>query len=151
MNGKSVVIAVGVAVVLIGGGYLLLRGDQNSQPQASISPTVSPTVAVSPSPSPTASGSVQGLVKTFAVSGKPFSFNPKEIKVNKGDTVKIVFTNTEGLHDWVIDEFNARTPQIQAGKTAEVTFIADKAGSFQYYCSVGNHRAQGMWGTLIVQ
>ena len=32
-----------------------------------------------------------------------------------------------------------------------VTFIADQEGSFEYYCSVGNHREEGMVGTLIVE
>lgn len=90
-------------------------------------------------------------VKTFNVEGGMFYFNPKEIRVKKGNTVKIVFTNKEGFHDWGIDEFNARTAQIAAGKTETIQFVADKAGTFEYYCSVGNHRAQGMKGNLIVE
>ena len=150
MNGKSIVIAIGVVVALVG-GYLLLRNGQDDQPQISESSEVSPTLSASPSASPTNSGAAQVSVKTFTVSGKSFAFDPKEIKVNKGDTVKIVFTNTGGLHDWVIDEFNARTPRIQTGQSSTIEFIVDKTGTFQYYCSVGNHRAQGMWGNLIVQ
>lgn len=88
---------------------------------------------------------------TFAVEGKPFAFTPSEIKVKKGDTVKIVFTNKAGFHDWALDEFNAKTKQINAGQTDEVTFTADKIGTFEYYCSVVNHRQQGMVGKLIVE
>ena len=76
---------------------------------------------------------------------------PKQLKAKKGDTVKITFKNSEGIHDWVIDEFNARTPRIQSGQSAQVEFVANKTGSFVYYCSVGEHRAQGMWGTLVVE
>src|SRR3989344_3883439 len=83
---------------------------------------------------------VEGTTKTFTVVGKPFSFSLSEIKVKQGDTVKIVFQNTEGMHDWVIDEFGARTPQIQAGQSATVEFVANKKGTFEYYCSVGQHR-----------
>lgn len=89
--------------------------------------------------------------KTFNVNGGNYSFDVKQIKVKKGETVTINFTNQEGMHDWVIDEFNARTPRIAAGQTASVTFVADKAGTFEYYCSVGQHRANGMKGNLIVQ
>jgi plastocyanin len=90
-------------------------------------------------------------IKEFTVRGRMFSFNPSEIRVKKGDTVKINFINEEGNHDWVLDEFNARTSQIQGGQTATVQFVADKTGTFEYYCSVGNHRQQGMKGNLIVE
>lgn len=89
--------------------------------------------------------------RTFNVKGLNFSFDTKEISVNKGDTVVINFTNTEGFHDWVIDEFKARTKQIGEGKSETITFVADKAGTFEYYCSVGKHRAMGMKGNLIVK
>lgn len=88
---------------------------------------------------------------TIEVSGKNFSFDPEEITVKQGDTVKIVFTSESGFHDWVIDEFDAATDQVQTGETSEVTFVADQAGEFEYYCSVGNHRQMGMVGTLIVE
>ncbi len=88
---------------------------------------------------------------TIDVGGQPFSFDPKVITVQKDDQVTINFTNKEGFHDWVLDEFNARTPQINAGATASVTFVASKVGEFEYYCSVGDHRARGMVGKLIVK
>ncbi|HYE59806.1 MAG TPA: plastocyanin/azurin family copper-binding protein [Candidatus Kapabacteria bacterium] len=94
---------------------------------------------------------VSSGVKTFTVSGDNFSFNLKEMRVKKGDRVKVVFVNAKGTHDWVIDEFNARTPILQAGATAEVEFVADKTGQFEYYCSVGSHRQMGMKGLLIVE
>ncbi len=93
----------------------------------------------------------QTQVKTFTITAQNFSFNPKEIRVKKGDTVKIILKNSGGFHDWVIDAFNARTTQIQGGQTAEVTFVADKAGTFEYYCSVDEHKQMGMRGNLIVE
>ncbi len=91
-----------------------------------------------------------GNVKEFTVTGSPFKFEPANMTVNKGDTVKITFKNEEGFHDLVIDEFDARTKQIAAGQEETIEFVADQAGSFEYYCSVGNHRAMGMKGTLTV-
>jgi hypothetical protein len=41
--------------------------------------------------------------------------------------------------------------QVGAGASDVVEFTADKAGTFEYYCSVGNHRAMGMKGTLTVK
>lgn len=90
-------------------------------------------------------------IKTFTVKGQNFSFAPAEIRVKKGDKVKVVFENAGGFHDFVIDEFKARTKQISDGKTDTVEFTADKAGTFEYYCSVGSHRAMGMKGKLVVE
>ena len=89
-------------------------------------------------------------IQEFDISGAPFKFSVKEIRVKQGDIVRINFTNSEGLHDWVLDEFNARTKQLKAGESETVEFVADKKGTFEYYRSVGTHRPQGMAGTLIV-
>lgn len=90
-------------------------------------------------------------VQTFNIKGSNYSFDLKEIKVKQGQTVRIIFSNEGGMHDWVLNEFNARTPQINSGQTSTIEFVADKAGTYEYYCSVGNHRAMGMKGVLIVE
>ena len=87
----------------------------------------------------------------FTVNGGNFYFKPNMIKVKQGDTVKITFTNDEGFHDFKIDEFNVATARVQAGQSEQVTFVASKKGSFEYYCSVGTHRQMGMKGTLVVE
>lgn len=99
-----------------------------------------------------ASADVSGApVKEFTIDAFNFGYSMDEIRVNQGDRVTITLTNSDGFHDWVVDEFNAATERISTGDTATVTFVADEAGSFEYYCSVGSHRAQGMVGTLIVE
>jgi plastocyanin len=116
-------------------------------------PSEAPTV-----PTPVTTGTPDGSfttlpasVKEFTVTGKNFSFEPKTLTVNNGDTVKITFKNVEGFHDLKIDEFNAATKQLQANKEETITFVANKTGSFEYYCSVGTHRQMGMKGALIVK
>jgi len=95
-------------------------------------------------------------VKTFSISGGNFKFyidgveNP-DIVVKQEDKVRIEFNNEEGFHDWKVDEFNAATEKVAAGVSSSVEFVADKKGTFEYYCSVGQHRANGMKGKLIVQ
>lgn len=99
---------------------------------------------------------MEAEVTTFTITGENYRFlmdgkeNP-ELKVKKGDRVRIEFTSSDGFHDWVIDEFNAATKQVQTGDTAAVEFVADQAGSFEYYCSVGQHRTLGMQGNLVVE
>ena len=101
-------------------------------------------------------GSGNDDVKTFVITGDHLRFfidgveNP-EIRVKQGDRVKIEFESTEGFHDWGIDEFNASTEKVNPGKPTSVEFVADKKGTFEYYCSVGQHRANGMAGKFIVE
>lgn len=89
--------------------------------------------------------------KTFTLDGFNYGYSEETITVNEGDTVTINLTSTDGFHDWVVDAFDAATERVQEGETTSVTFVADEAGEYEFYCSVGNHRAQGMVGTLIVQ
>lgn len=106
----------------------------------------------SPAPAATPPAAAPGKTVEVTVIGKNFGFEPGTIKVKKGDKVKIIFQNQTGTHDWVVDEFTgARTKIIQGGQTDTITFVADKAGTFEYYCSVGSHRQMGMKGSLIVE
>src|SRR3989344_2474578 len=94
--------------------------------------------------------------KVFTLTGENYKFildgkESPELKVKEGDKVIIKFTNTAGLHNWILDEFNVATKQVKTGESSSVEFIADKKGTFEYYCSVGGHRFEGMKGNLIVE
>ena len=95
-------------------------------------------------------------VKTFVITGKNFKFvmngadNP-ELKAKQGNKIRIEFTSTDGFHDWVVDEFSAATQRVNSGESTSVEFVADKKGTFEYYCGVGKHREQGMKGNLVVE
>ncbi len=89
-------------------------------------------------------------IKEFAIEGRNFSFMPASMNVNKGDTVRVTFKNIDGFHDFVIDEFSASTKKIRSGEQETIEFVANSSGTFEYYCSVGSHRAQGMVGVLTV-
>jgi carboxymethylenebutenolidase len=93
---------------------------------------------------------------TFDLTGENFRFmmdgdvNPT-LRVKQGDHVRINLENTQGFHDWVLDEFDAATAQVWAPNATSVDFIADEAGTFEYYCSVGRHRENGMRGAFVVE
>ncbi len=97
------------------------------------------------------SSAVDPNARVFEVRGVNYEYDVKEIRVKKGETVVINFESTDGFHDWVIDEFDVQTDRVQPGTKTSVTFVADEAGTFEYYCSVGSHRSHGMVGTLIVE
>ena len=129
-------------------GALVFAGCAKQVPSKKVESTQSPAVTTQATATPAPETK---NAKVFTVTGLDFTFDLKEIKVKKGDTVQIVFKNTEGMHDWRVDEFNAATKKIRTGEQDTVTFVADKVGTFEYYCSVGKHRAMGMKGNLIVQ
>ena len=89
-------------------------------------------------------------VKEITVTNEGFDFIPREIRVNLGDTIRLTYENGGGYHDWVLDEFDAATNQFSGGQSETIEFVADEAGTFEFYCSVGNHRARGMWGEFVV-
>ncbi len=89
--------------------------------------------------------------KIIEVKGLNFSFDLKEIKVKKGEKVAVKFVNTEGFHDFVIDELNVRTQKMSEGKTETVLIPTDKTGTYAFYCSVGQHKKMGMEGKLIIE
>lgn len=147
---KTILIIGALVIVALGGFFILSGGEDES---ATVTPTPTPASVPTETPEGTATTppSSMGVVKEFSVTGTPFRFSLAEMKVNKGDTVRIVFKNEAGFHDWKIDEFNAATKQLKAGEQETIEFVANKTGSFEYYCSVGTHRQMGMKGKLIVE
>src|SRR3989344_5454492 len=120
-----------VIIVLIIGGFLIFQNR-----------AVAPIEKEIDSNMPVPGSNVQEteVIKEISVEAIPFLFTPSVMSVNKGDTVKIV----NGTHDLKIDEFNASTRLLKSGEEQTITFVADKVGTFEYYCSVGTHRAMGM-------
>lgn len=156
MNKNMMIAGVVGVVVLIGVGYMFMQSQSNKPASTDASlmqeKTTSPTeVAGEEKTGIPEDAMSNGEVKEFNVVGTAFAFDVKEMRVKKGDTVKINFTNGQGTHDWVIDEFGARTKQLAVGQSETIKFAADKTGEFEYYCSVEDHRAKGMVGTLIVE
>lgn len=134
-----------VLVLIVIGGFIWW-----SQSQTAEAPTVEETLEETTSVAEVETDTETAPAKEFTVTGKNFSFSPATLTVKKGDLVKITFENTQGFHNFVINEFNVVTSQKQSPNTQTVEFTVDKIGSFEYYCSVGEHRAMGMKGMLVV-
>ncbi len=89
-------------------------------------------------------------VVEISVSGKNFAFTPSMFSVKKGQKVRLTFTSMSGFHDLVIDELNVKTKQLQEGSSDTIEFVAERTGTFEFYCSIGSHRALGMVGSISV-
>lgn len=134
-----------IALVVIGGGWWYYSQTANAPAPGTEVGAVSNGMPV-----PGTNTDEMLVVREFTVEGSNFSFSPSTMTVKKGETVRITFVNKDGFHDFVLDEFGVKTEQIKGGTQEVVEFVADKAGTFEYYCSVGQHRQMGMKGALSV-
>lgn len=85
------------------------------------------------------------------LTAKNYEYSQKEIRVSSGTTLIVKLTSNQGIHDVVFEGLDVASDRIASGETAEVTFDAERKGTFTYYCSVGDHRQMGMTGKLIVE
>lgn len=158
---NKLLIGIIVIALAVGGyyAYTMNNGDVDATPTPTTLASATPTASVSPSLSASTTPGVSvgvsvgvGTVKSFTVTASNFKFDPKEIKVKQGDTVKITLKSSGMPHDWNVDGITgAKTNILQSGQEQTIEFKADKKGTFEYYCSVGQHRANGMVGKLIVE
>ncbi len=65
-------------------------------------------------------------------------FRPDRVEVNRGDTVHFHITNLEqtpdATHGFGLGNYDVNL-SLEAGKTANVTVVTDRAGVFPYYCT----------------
>ena len=156
-----------VAVVVVGGGLYVYNNWDAAEQDAATNPagTVEEGTPMPEEGNPDVVGgdaevnggvdadvdAVVSPIKSFTVTASSFKFSPAEMRVEQGDTVRVTLVNSGGSHDWKLDEFNAATRVLQSGESQTIEFVATRAGSFEYYCSIGTHRQMGMKGMLIVQ
>lgn len=97
-------------------------------------------------------------IEVAAVGAYPVNpaFDPESLTVPAGALVHVTFNNDETTpqvqHNWVVDGIpNATSSTIGPGASTSLDFTAPaQAGTFDYFCAIGDHRARGMEGTLSV-
>ncbi len=93
----------------------------------------------------------EGAVKAFLIVARQWGFEPGTITVSKGDRVHLTITSKDVTHGFTIKEY-AIAEKIIPGKTSNVEFVADKVGTFSFFCSVPCGKGHtGMNGQLIVR
>jgi len=143
-----------VLIVLGGVYYFLSRGGSNSSVKTANSSVAGGVV----SPSENIGKDVQATVTkpenggSVVIEGSSYSFSPSVFSVKAGQKVKLTFKNVDGFHDLVFETLDIGTKQIQGGQSETLEFTAPETkGDYIFYCSVGNHRAMGMVGKMVVE
>jgi nitrous oxide reductase len=140
------IIAGLIVILVLVGGYMYYKnkkiGVEVSNNTANASAVVENSASVKEFTMTSWLDKVDGQMKAH--------FSLAEIRVKKGDTVRINITNTAGVHNFVIDEFGIKK-ETPVNEPVVVEFVADKVGTFEYYCSKYNHRMIGQRGNLVVE
>lgn len=117
-----------------------------------------------------ADGEGDSDVREVEVFARDLRFEPDEIRITAGETVRLVLVNedqgtdhdlsAEGLvvrrieggghgegHDDNADELVVHA---SSEESSEIVFVADAPGTYDIYCTVDGHRDAGMVGRIIV-
>ncbi|HTK04287.1 MAG TPA: cupredoxin domain-containing protein [Candidatus Eisenbacteria bacterium] len=89
--------------------------------------------------------------REIKVTATEFAFTPNEIRAKAGEKIKLTLVNSDGRHGIAIPAFNVSLKP-PVGTSGSTVFIADKAGSYPFFCNVmcgSGHRS--MKGTLVVE
>jgi uncharacterized cupredoxin-like copper-binding protein len=95
------------------------------------------------------------VLQTIQVSETEFSISPASIELPQAGTYEFAVTNDGQISHALNIEESGGGNEVESGdigpgekKTVRFTFSGD--GSFEMYCPIGNHKDQGMEGTITV-
>ncbi|OGJ55652.1 hypothetical protein A2706_00085 [Candidatus Peribacteria bacterium RIFCSPHIGHO2_01_FULL_51_35] len=88
-----------------------------------------------------------GEAVTIDVSSKNHAFVPKTIRVKKGQLVTLRFKNT-GVHTFTVPSLLINKLLLESKE--EVSFVAEKIGTYPFQCAVQGHKEKGMEGVIVI-
>ena len=90
-------------------------------------------------------------IHEVTMTAKNYEFDPGVVTVKKGDKVRLIITATDRDHGIKVEAFNI-DQVLKKGNPTTIEFTTDKAGTFEFKCSVYcgmGHRK--MKGKLVVE
>ncbi len=140
--GIIAVVAIGGAVIFMGQGKNTATDSMKKEETTTV-PTTTQVDGTSDATSPAMTDE-----QTITLEAGAFYYKPNVITAKKGQKIKVVMTSKDMMHDFIIDELGVKLPITKSGETNTVEFTPDKTGTFEFYCSVGQHRAKGQVGKI---
>jgi cytochrome c oxidase subunit 2 len=90
-------------------------------------------------------------VHEIQMTARKYKFDPDVITVKKGEVVRLVITALDRKHGFKLQEFGIDQVLLK-GTPTTIEFTADKAGTFEFKCSVFCGFGHGkMKGKLVVE
>lgn len=134
---KSAYVFAGIAILILAGVFIALSGiSKDGQKNESTGVQKIPADAE---------------VKEFSIVAQRWSFIPSEIRVKEGDFVRLKIKSIDVLHGIAIPDYGI-SENLSPGKETVIEFLADKKGTFDFFCSAycgAGH--SGMTGKLVVE
>jgi plastocyanin len=93
-----------------------------------------------------ASGAASGASE---ITMNEYSFDPSDPTVAAGDTLDVV-NDGEIPHNLTVEDTDLATSDLEGGASEDLTVDLDP-GEYEFICSIADHAAQGMTGTLTVE
>ncbi len=88
---------------------------------------------------------------SWSVKARKYAFEPGRIEVREGDLVQIVLSSEDIPHSFTIDAYRI-SKQARPGHAVRFEFLADRPGSFPYYCDLkADDGCRRMRGELVVR
>ena len=73
--------------------------------------------------------------RTIDVTARTFAYDPGIIQVHRGDKVTLRLESQDTVHGLSLDGYDVDL-QAEPGKSSEVTFVAEREGTYRFRCSV---------------
>lgn len=89
------------------------------------------TVLLAPSPG----SASRPTARTLRIEASSFAYDPAVLEVEPGDTVEIELVATDVVHGLYLEGYDLALTA-DPGQTARYAFVADRPGTFRFYCSV---------------
>ncbi len=144
---SKTVIAVGVILLLLIGGWYLTRGSKAPTQVSKTTMTSSPTTTKQPvdvMEQKMASSSGGAMVEGTAVTIQNFAFSPKTVTVKKG--AKVTWTNQDAVSHTVTSDTGVELASELIGNGKSFSHVFNTVGSFAYHCTPHPN----MKGTVVV-
>lgn len=156
---RSLPILHGVAIVLASvvagcSGTPTGSGNQFLSPSASLALSTAPPTAGPGSTTVPATAAPAGSTRV-QLAGPPGHFEPADLTATAGDIAFFLDNTSPGTHSLAIGpalhESLAESANVLNGRAALFTVHGLKTGAYIIWCTVDNHAAEGMVGTLTVK
>jgi uncharacterized cupredoxin-like copper-binding protein len=104
-------------------------------------------------PSTTAGGGGAGGGETVKISETEYKLTPSDVSVKPGEVTFDVTNDGSTLHNLEVEGpgEEAKTDDLDAGASGQVTVDLSKPGTYEMYCTIDGHRDLGMEGEITVQ
>jgi plastocyanin len=93
----------------------------------------------------------------FQISARKYTYHVSgvdrpEIHVREGDVVRVTFSADDIPHSFTVDEPYRISKRAEPGKPVTFEFLADKPGTFEFYCNlaIDERCRKELRGTLVV-